>query len=286
MTSPHWQRIALPTALCLLSLSPLGELRAAAAAQQPQAIPSTPVSPAFRQIGLYSLEMDGKLVADAAFFHSQASGTILIQTPQLSSIIELQPRGRVLLTHSADGFHRNRDGTLDRLPRAKPASSSTFELADSLPRFELEGHRFVVREKAPLLGPQTAASLIEHDPTYGQRAQLYQPQDQYLDVLRQVTEPMVVKVFLGTWCTVCSEMMPNVLRVDQELQGSKIRFEYYGIPRDYDDAEVKKLGVTSLPTGIVYVNGEELQRIVGYSWRFPDMSLHNLVLRSSSPTGP
>jgi thiol-disulfide isomerase/thioredoxin len=289
MSSSHLQRIALPAVLCLLSLAPFGELLPPAAAQQQQPaqpIPSTPVSPSFRQIGLYALEMDGKPVADAGFFHSQASGTILIQTSQLSTLVELQPRGRVLLTHTPDGFHRNRDGTLDRLPRAKPVSSATFELVDSLPRFELGGHRFVVREKEPLLGPQTAASLIEYDPTYGLRAQLYEPQDPYLDVLKQVTEPIVVRVFLGTWCTVCTELMPNVLRVDQELQGSKVRFEYYGIPRDYDDPEVKKLGITNLPTGIVYVGGQELQRIVGYSWRFPDMSLHNLVLRTSPPAGP
>lgn len=278
MPSTSWRRRALPLLLAT-------GLAAAASIAAQQPVPSTPVSPSYRPIGLYSLEIDGKPVADAAFFHSQASGSILVQSSQLSSIIELQPRGRVLLTHSADGFHRNRNGTLDRLPRAKPASTGSFELVDSLPRFELEGRRFAIKEKAALLGPQTADSLVKHDPTYAQRAQLYQPQAQYLDVLRQVTEPITVKVFLGTWCTVCSELMPHVLRVEEELEGSKVRFEYYGIARDFSDPEAKRLEVTQLPTGILYAGGKELHRIVGYSWRYPDMSLHNAILQLASPAG-
>jgi thiol-disulfide isomerase/thioredoxin len=278
MPSTLLRRRALPF-LLLSGLATAGSI----AAQQP--VPSTPVSPSFKPIGLYSLEIDGKPVADAAFFHSQASGSILVQSSQLGSVIELQPRGRVLLTHSADAFHRNRNGTLDRLPRAKPASTASFELVDSLPRFELDGRRFAIREKAALLGPQTAASLVEHDPTYAQRAQLYEPQPQYLDVLRQVTEPITVKVFLGTWCTVCSELMPHVLKVEDSLKGSNVRFEYYGIARDFADPEVKRLQVTQLPTGILYAGGKELHRIVGYSWRYPDMSLHNAILQMASPAG-
>jgi thiol-disulfide isomerase/thioredoxin len=282
MQSSDRRRLAPPISTLLLAslvlLSPL-----AAPAQQP--VPSTPKNPSFQPIGMYALEIDGKPVPDAKFFHSQASGSILIETTRLDHLLELQPRGRVVVVHSADAFHRNRNGTLDRLPRAKPVSDSTFELVDSLPHFEIAGKKVAVREKPPLLGPQTAQSLVEHDPSYGIRAKQYQPQPHYLDLLRQVKEPVLVRVFLGTWCTVCAELMPHVLRVDQELQGSNIRFEYYGLPRDYDDPEARRLEVSNLPTGILYVNGEEVFRIVGYSWRFPDMSLNNAVLRLTDSAG-
>ncbi|HUP23516.1 MAG TPA: thioredoxin family protein [Thermoanaerobaculia bacterium] len=278
MQSTSWQRLVLPIMLLVVSLSPAYEAATGTAAMAQQPPPASPVSPSFHPIGLYALEVDGKPVSDAKFFHSQASGSILIETSQLSAMIELQPRGRVLLTHSTDAFHRNRNGTIDRMPRAKPVTSSSFTLVDSLPRFEIDGKRVAVRQKPPLLGPQTAESLIQYDPSYGIRSKLYQPQEQYMNVLRQVTKPVLVRVFLGTWCSVCSELVPHVLRVDEGLRDTNVRFEYYGIPQDYQDAEVKRLAVSNVPTGIVYLDGEEVQRIVGYSWRFPDLSLHNLLV--------
>jgi thiol-disulfide isomerase/thioredoxin len=253
-------------------------------AQQP--VQSSPVSPSFRQIGLYSLEIDGKPAPDAAFFHSQATGSIVIRTSMLPTLVELQPRGRILETYAPDAYHRNTNGTIDRLPRAKAILTSTFELVDSLPQFELDGRKVVVKDKAPLLGPQTAQDLVEHDPTYGLRGKLYQPTPEYIDALRQFPEPVTVRVFFGNWCSVCSELMPNVLRVEEELAGSKIRFEYYGIPRSFDDAEAQRLQVKQLPTGIVFVGGQEVRRIVGHSWRFPDMSLRNALGQAARPAGP
>jgi thiol-disulfide isomerase/thioredoxin len=281
MTTTSSRRIAHATARFALALGSFGAL---GAAQQP--LQSTPVNPSFRQIGQYELEIDGKPATETAFFHSLATGSILIRTPEVTGVLELQPRGRVVQTFAAEAFHSNTNGTLDKLPSAKALATTTFQLVDSLPQFEAGGHRLAVREKPPLLGPQTAQGILDHDPTYGMRAKLYQPQPDYVGMLSQVQEPVRVKVFFATWCSVCTELMPNVLRVEQELADSNIRFEYYGIPRNYDDPEVKRLQVTNLPTGIVYVGDQEVQRIVGYSWRFPDMSLRNLVLQHTRPAGP
>ena len=285
MTTTSPRRFAQATVRFTIALGCFAALVTSAVAQQP--LSSTPASPSFRQIGQYALEVDGKPAPDAAFFHSLASGSILIRTSQVPGFLELQPRGRVIQTYAAEAFHTNTNGTLDKLPSAKALDSTAFQLVDQLPQFEAGGHRLVVREKPPLLGPQTAQGILAHDPTYGLRAKLYQPQPDYVGMLEQVTEPVRVKVFFATWCNVCTELMPNVLRVEQELADSNIRFEYYGIPRNLDDPEVKRHQITgNLPTGIVYVGDKEVQRIVGYSWRFPDMSLRNLVLQHARPAGP
>lgn len=284
MTTTPPRRFASAAVRLTIALGWLAVSGASSVAQQP--LSTTPVSPSFRQIGQYALEVDGKPAPDAMFFHSLASGTILIRTPLVPGFLELQPRGRVIETYAAEAFHTNTNGTLDKLPSARALANTTFQLVDSLPQFEAAGHRLVVREKPPLLGPQTAQGIIDHDPTYGVRAKLYQPQPDYVGILEQVNEPVRVKVFFATWCNVCTELMPNVLRVEQELADSNIHFEYYGIPRNFDDPEVKRLQVTNLPTGIVYVGDKEVQRIVGYSWRFPDMSLRNLVLQHMRPAGP
>src|SRR6185312_12098973 len=54
-----------------------------------------------------------------------------------------------------------------------------------------------------------------------------------------------------------------LLKVEDQVQNPKLRFEYFGLPRDFNDPEAKKAGIHSVPTGIVYVNGREAGRITG-----------------------
>ena len=79
----------------------------------------------------------------------------------------------------------------------------------------------------------------------------------------------------ATWCHVCKEYLPHLIRVDQEIEN--IDFEYTGI-EDWEDAVVKELRVDSLPTAVVFRGGKEIGRFDGVEgFRNADASLAKAV---------
>ena len=254
-----------------------------ALAQQP--VQQTERSPAFKPIGLYQLQLDGAIDESARIYHSAGLGTILVRSEQLSSYLELVPRGKSVNSFSPDSFFENADGSVDKLPNVQTIERGSFSLNGDLPSFTAEGRSVAFVKKPPLLGPQKRAELIDHDPTYGQRAKAHTPVEQYLTMLRNVDDDVEIKVFFGSWCSVCAEFVPHILSAEDALAESKVRFSYHGLPQNFDDAEANRLGVTSVPTGIIYRNGEEVGRASGYSWRFPTMSIVNALTGQARPEG-
>jgi thiol-disulfide isomerase/thioredoxin len=182
--------------------------------------------------------------------------------------------------YQPEAIHRNIDGSHDKLPSPAGTPAGTFELIDQLPRFTVEGRSAKLAKRPDLLGPRTGAEITRYDPSYRTRADGYRPNSDYLKRLLQVKEPVSVRIVFGSWCSVCAELLPNAIKVEELLSDTPIRIEYYGIPQDFDDPEARRLGVTSTPTGIVYAEGREITRITGYSWRFPELALHNALLNA------
>jgi len=71
-----------------------------------------------------------------------------------------------------------------------------------------------------------------------------------------------------------------ILKVEDQLQGSPVKFEYIGLkrpPEAWKDPEVKRLKVSGVPTGIVYRDGKEIGRITGDIWNAPEVSLSKII---------
>jgi thiol-disulfide isomerase/thioredoxin len=134
--------------------------------------------------------------------------------------------------------------------------------------------------KPPLVGLRGAAEVLDHSPEYGTKAATYTPTSSTLASLRGQGEDVQVKVFFGSWCSVCKRYLPYSLKLDQSLEESKVQFQYYGLtnpPEGWTDPEVKKMKVQSLPTAVVFVNGREAGRITGNSWLRPGQALDRIV---------
>lgn len=72
--------------------------------------------------------------------------------------------------------------------------------------------------------------------------------------------PVVLVEFYATWCPHCQRMMPVVEQVT-ELLGEAVPTYQFDIDKDQETAS--EAGVDSLPTFIVYGNGEEKWRHSG-----------------------
>ncbi|NJL30113.1 MAG: thioredoxin family protein [Thermoanaerobaculia bacterium] len=113
------------------------------------------------------------------------------------------------------------------------------------------------------------AQLIPQTLVYGEAA---------VAALRAEQRDVKVRVYFGSWCPFCKDHVPLLLRVVEELKGSKIRFEFYGLPRPFSgDAEATRDKVNGVPTGIVYVDGKEVGRLSTRGWQVPEVTLTELL---------
>lgn len=74
------------------------------------------------------------------------------------------------------------------------------------------------------------------------------------------TDPVMLVEFFATWCPHCQAMMPVVEQVMELLDG---RAAVVQLDIDKNDAEADEASVRSVPTFIVYKNGEEMWRHTG-----------------------
>jgi thiol-disulfide isomerase/thioredoxin len=94
------------------------------------------------------------------------------------------------------------------------------------------------------------------------------------------TAAVKVRVFFGSWCPVCKQRVPYLLAVEEALEGSRVAFEYLGLPlapAAWKDPEVVRLKVTTVPTAIILVDGKAVGRLVNQDWSTPEVELARIV---------
>jgi thioredoxin 1 len=80
------------------------------------------------------------------------------------------------------------------------------------------------------------------------------------DFSEKIAAGVVLADFFATWCGPCKMLSPTIEEIGAECDGS---FSVYKV--DVDEAEdvAMDYGVMSVPTLIVFKNGEEAARMVG-----------------------
>ena len=77
--------------------------------------------------------------------------------------------------------------------------------------------------------------------------------------VKNADKPVLVD-FYADWCGPCKMMLPVVEKLAAEYEGKAY---IYKINTDADGALAAGLGIMSIPTMILFNNGEEVDRIIG-----------------------
>jgi len=260
-------------------------LAAAVPEARAQATPSDSVLRGFERSGIRILVVDGKEDKGAEIYLNEKIPAYLIlpgASTALSPIL-LTPRAQTVETVSLAKVVRQKDGTADLLADATLTPQGGFKVDGDKVTFTVEGKQVVLAPNPPLLGLKTNADLKAHHPEYARKAQAYTPDPAALQALRKTARPVNVRVFFGSWCPFCREHVPLLLKVEDELRASKsskIHFEYYGMPHDFNDLEVKRLNIKTVPTAIITVDGREIGRMQAADWDVPEASLAKILAAS------
>jgi thiol-disulfide isomerase/thioredoxin len=232
----------------------------------------------FQPIGEYQLKLDGKPVAGAQIFRNDTAPAYLIVTPALKQPVLLLP-GSAMAVQAIDGKRvtRKPDGSVDVVAGAAMPQGK-FQMQGQGVAFATQGRQARLDPNPPLLGNHVAPELKAHSPEYMATARAYKPNDKAIAALKKEARPVQVRVFFGSWCPHCKEHLPMLLRTQDEIQGSKIQFQYYGLPKGFsDEPEAKKWGIHGIPSAIVFVGGKEIGRIDGNDWDAPEAKLDALL---------
>lgn len=268
------------TALPGLAPALLALMAAAAAPLAAQPAPD-PLFQGFEPTGAYSLSIAGKAVRGAEIYHSERARALLLLSSELESPLLVNLRSRRVESVGFLSLAKRPNGTIDILADAEISPAGSFAIADEGVSLTVGGKELILAPRDSLTGRQSAGALTEYDPSYAKGAELYQPNDSLVAQLRQQQAPVRVQVFFNSKCAVCKQMVPRILKLERALRGSKIAFDYYGLPDSYKgDAEMERKDVHGVPTGIVYVDGKEVGRIVGGEWQMPELAIKNVLIKS------
>lgn len=232
----------------------------------------------FERSGDFQLTVGGKL-QPAAEIYALPSGVpaFLILSSALPSPVLLTPGEGSVQTVQLMKILKRPDGTVDLMADAALSPQGKFEIVGEDVRFKTEGRTAALQPRPSLLGLKRASDLSAYSPEYGRRAKVYQPNAKSIQSLRKVAQPVRVRVFFGSWCPHCKEHVPFLLKVEEQLKGSKIQIEYYGLDKGLNDADSKKFGIRGVPTGVVYSNGKEIGRLGTSDWAAPETALSKLL---------
>jgi thiol-disulfide isomerase/thioredoxin len=220
----------------------------------------------------------GRTIPKAEIFKTQKVGAVLILTPELASPVLINPRGGSVETVGLAKVVRKADGSVDLMADAVLKNQGAFEVAGEDVKFTADGKQGVIKPRPPLLGLRRGVDLKAYNGNYAKGAGAYSPDAAVIATLRKQPREAVVRVYFGSWCPHCLQQVPKMLRVEQELGGGKLRFEYFGLPREISqDIEAKRVEIHSVPTGILYVAGREIGRIQGGQWDAPESALRDLL---------
>ncbi len=243
-----------------------------------QAVPVDAVFSGFKLNGDFLFDLDGKTLHNAEIYLSDKAAAYLIIAPELASPVLVSPRTQSVESVSFMKVSKQEDGTIDLLADAAFDRLGAFRLANQEVVFQIKGQEAKLRAKPPLLGEQHAESLRSYKPDYARLADGYAPTTQVVNALRSQGQKVRVRTYFGTWCPVCGRLVPRMIKVAEELEGSNIGFEYYGLPSPMsDDPITQSEDLRAVPTAIVYVDGKEIGRLSGGDLNAPEKAIIKMV---------
>lgn len=235
----------------------------------------------------YRFEVAGRPLADAEIYQSRSTGSMLILAAELEAPVLIKLREGRVETVNLMKVDKKSDGSVTLLQNPTLAQLGSYRLTSDRTGvgFDLFGQEAVLKEKPHLLGNQTLEGMQAYSLEYVRGAEAYTPSNPVVAKLREQPEDVQVLVFFGSWCSACKQMVPRIMKVDEQLDGSKVKIDYYGLPQGQAfaaDTRASSLGIKSVPTGVVFLDGKEVGRISGNGWKIPELAINNVLVKAQS----
>lgn len=250
-----------------------------------RAVPSDAVLRNFELSGDFILVVDGKEQPKAEIYQSEPARAFVVIASELVSPLLISAATQSVDTVDLMKVAKQPSGAIDLLADAVLQPAGRYKVDGPNIEFTYSGKTLRLVPRPYLLGKHTGAELLAHNPSYGRRARDYNPDIGIMKRLKAQKQPVRILTFFGSWCPHCSQHVPLLLKVEQGLAGSRIQFEYLGMPKGPAFGEVpeaKKYKIDGVPTAILFLADQEIGRIPNSQWSNPEVALD---LQLNGPKG-
>jgi thiol-disulfide isomerase/thioredoxin len=130
-------------------------------------------------------------------------------------------------------------------------------------RFTEGARGFLLEPAPPLLGPVARADLEKRQPVFARRAKTYKPDPAMVAKLASVQQPAEILAFFGTWCLICQRELPALFAALDAAANPNLKLALVAVDEDVTEPRdlITQYRVTTTPTMIVLIDGEELGRL-------------------------
>ena len=233
----------------------------------------------FYPTGEFDLYVEGVKQPGEILF-SRRAAAYLVAPQGLDKCLLLMQRLKTVSAVPQD-LMRQENGTVHLPQTAQPKRIGRFSLGRGGIKIESSALRGLLKNRPPLLGTHTGASVLTHAPQYGLVASKFRKNDAALAKARTHAGARV-EVLFGSWCPRCQQTIGYALRVEKELAGSAVAFQYRGLPRPpaaWKDERFVLTRAKALPTAIVWVGNREAGRIAPKDFGRFDQVLAGILVR-------
>ena len=236
----------------------------------------------FEPIDQYILEVDGEVDEKAEIFVQRRLPAFLVLPSGSNSPYMLGIRNRMVQSVNLMKVTSNANGTMDLAQDAMTGTKGALQQASDGFSFSADGKRYQLKEKPDFLGLARGSSLEEYADRYKTGADAYTPDAEALDSIRNAEGKVHVRIYFGSWCPFCQRYVPHMVRVAKEISEANVTIDFYGLPKGISsDPVASQARISSVPTGVVFVDGKEVGRLMQDDWRSPEKTIAKILERAN-----
>jgi thiol-disulfide isomerase/thioredoxin len=146
------------------------------------------------------------------------------------------------------------------------------------------GHEIWLTPQPPLVGDVSLDQILLQKPEFKESAAEYAPNAEAVRFLASVKDSVQLVVFFGSWCPVCAEEVPKLIKTVDSAGNGRIQVRFIGVSEDLKEPHeaLKKFSVSATPSLLVIQNGRELGRIVEHPEDTIEGDLVSIIKRGRS----
>ena len=120
-------------------------------------------------------------------------------------------------------------------------------------------------ERAVLTGPLDVEKILSAVPGLAEAVRAYQPDDEAVNAIARLGKSVRIRAFIGTWDAGETGTVAAFIKTMERAGNSAIIVDWIGVSRDLKEpAEpLRAYGVDTVPTFVIWADGEEKGRIAG-----------------------
>ena len=210
----------------------------------------------------YEAAVEGHGHSSGLVFTSADYQSLLLVPDQgaLAYIFRLKSRDLVTIPRSAVKLEEEGAAVA---ADARESALGTFEVDKADIHFQADSLEIRLGPKPDLVGEVALPEILARKPGYTRMAAEYQPDRRAIEAIHNISSPVEILVFFGTWCGTCSRRLPLFLKTLEDADNPNLHVRYIAIDENYKEPAdlIRSHKVHITPTFIVLVNGTEIGRI-------------------------